>query len=551
MGAAILLALVMTYPVSVHPGSVGRTDSGDGRFAIWNVAWVARTLVADPHHLFEANIFYPYHHTLLFSEANLVAGALAVPAYWATRNPYAAHNSVFLLSFVLSALATYLLAKHLTRSRGAAAFAAVAFAYTPYVFSHTAHIQLELTAGIPLSLWAFHRLVDAPTVKRTIALGAILSVTALACGYYAIFTGLVIGFGALVYGITNGLWRRPRYWALLTLAVAVALVPLLPLFRIYLGLQERGGGMLRNLSEALEYSSTWRDYLTSSAWDHLWMLPFVKPWTEVLFPGFLPTVLAAVGAGFALVPLRASQAATVTPTDRRTARMHTIFYALVVLLAFWASLGPRAGLYRWLYEVLPIMSFLRAPSRFGVVVELGIAVLAAFAVARLLALTRSGRARALLSVTLPLVAALELAIVPAPAFPAREVPRADRMLADLPRGPVVELPFYPQPTALHHQTLYMLWSTYHWQPLINGYSDYIPAEFWRTALPISRFPTDEAFELLKARGARYVVVHLDLYTYLERTRVLDGLQGRYAPFVRKLGGDEHAVLYEIVAWPSG
>jgi len=104
-----LLTLVMTFPLAVHPGSVGRIDNGDGRFSIWNVAWVARTLVVDPRHVFDANIFYPHRGTLAYSESNLGAGALAIPVYWATRNPYAAHNFVFLLSFVLSAVGTYYL----------------------------------------------------------------------------------------------------------------------------------------------------------------------------------------------------------------------------------------------------------------------------------------------------------------------------------------------------------------------------------------------------------------------------------------------------------
>jgi hypothetical protein len=44
--------------------------------AIWNVAWVARTLVTDPLHVFDANIFYPHRQTLSYSESNLGAGIL-------------------------------------------------------------------------------------------------------------------------------------------------------------------------------------------------------------------------------------------------------------------------------------------------------------------------------------------------------------------------------------------------------------------------------------------------------------------------------------------
>src|SRR5439155_8495395 len=103
------LTALLLYPISFHPGQHVRADSSDGQFSLWNVAWVARTIVADPVHLFDANIFYPHRGTLLYSEANLVAGALAAPAYWATRNPYLAHNAVVLLMFFSSGLGMYLL----------------------------------------------------------------------------------------------------------------------------------------------------------------------------------------------------------------------------------------------------------------------------------------------------------------------------------------------------------------------------------------------------------------------------------------------------------
>ena len=115
IGTALTIAL--TYPMAFKLGHVGRVDNGDGQYSIWNVTWVARTLVADPRHVFDANIFYPHTGTLAYSEANLGAGALAIPVYWATRNPYAAHNFVVLLAFLLSGTGTYYLVRHLTADR--------------------------------------------------------------------------------------------------------------------------------------------------------------------------------------------------------------------------------------------------------------------------------------------------------------------------------------------------------------------------------------------------------------------------------------------------
>ena len=60
-----------------------------------------------------------------------------------------------------------------------------------------------------------------------------------------------------------------------------------------------------------------------------------------------------------------------------------MLYGSIAILTFWASLGPRAGLYSLFYATIPIFSFLRAPERMGIVVMLCLAVLAAFAIREL------------------------------------------------------------------------------------------------------------------------------------------------------------------------
>ena len=85
-----LLTVALTYPIAFKLTHVGRIDNADGRFSVWNVAWVARTLVKDPRHVFDANIFYPHRQTLAYSEANL--GAVRGYRHWLTREPYAALN---------------------------------------------------------------------------------------------------------------------------------------------------------------------------------------------------------------------------------------------------------------------------------------------------------------------------------------------------------------------------------------------------------------------------------------------------------------------------
>ena len=58
------------------------------------------------------------------------------------------------------------------------------------------------------------------------------------------------------------------------------------------------------------------------------------------------------------------------------------------------------------------------------------------------------------------------------------MPEAYRVLARLPRGAVAEFPYFYRRSDFPRHAEYMLGSTVHFQPLINGYSDHIPAD-WR------------------------------------------------------------------------
>lgn len=491
--SGIVLAAALTFPLVSQMDRVARAENSDGQFALWNVAWVARTLVVDPAGLFDANIFYPHQSTLAFSEHNIAAGVLAVPAYWATGNPYLAMNVVFFIALALALSGAYYLVRYLTRDRRAAAVAGICFAFCPYFFGRTSHIQLLLTAGLPFSLLAFHRLADRPTWRRGLVLGLVVAAQATASGYYAILTVLMIGCAAAILAVSRRSWTDARYWGALALAGVITVICALPLYLPYLAVQ-REGGFGRSLEEAALYSADWRAYLASSAVAHRWMHALIGRWNEVLFPGFLVTIggLAGLAAGWR--------------SGART-REVLVLYAALGGLALWASLGPEAGLYSVLYRGVPLLSWLRAPARFGIVVPLALCVLMGVAVSRWLSRGRWADVRA---AVLAVAAALELATP----LHFREVPAmapAYRVLASLPAGPVIEMPFLARETDLHGHARYMLQSTVHWMPLINGYSDHIPAGFIERAQVLRGFPSREAFGLLAGDAPRYAVFHPGLY----------------------------------------
>ena len=129
------------------------------------------------------------------------------------------------------------------------------------------------------------------------------------------------------------------------------------------------------------------------------------------------------------------------------------------------------------------------------------------------------------------------------------LPNAYRTLAGLPKAPVIELPYWSDSIAFHRHAEYMLTSTAHWQPLINGYSDHIPQDFRDSAATLAQFPSRESFAVLESLEARYAVFHLELMAPNDRDNLVHRLDVDYEGYLRPLEKDGNVWLYEIVAWP--
>ena len=112
---------------------------------------------------------------------------------------------------------------------------------------------------------------------------------------------------------------------------------------------------------------------------------------------------------------------------------------------------------------------------------------------------------------------------------------------------MAEFPFYGSRVAYHLHTQYMLFSTAHWFPLVNGYSDYFPQDFREAAFVLDSFPSTDSFNVLRRRRVRYIAIHWDMFGPRRRE-----IEERLRPFVnnlRPLSADRNMTLYEVVGYP--
>ena len=150
---------VYTFPLVIAPTRANRLDSPDALLNSWIVSWNLHQLRRNPFDLYDTNIFFPETGTLAYSE-NLVTGALiAAPVAAFSQNPIVLFNAVLFGAFVLTGVATCVLAYDLTGDRLAAVLAGFVFSFAPYRFAHIPHLQLQLAFGIPLSLFLVRRIV--------------------------------------------------------------------------------------------------------------------------------------------------------------------------------------------------------------------------------------------------------------------------------------------------------------------------------------------------------------------------------------------------------
>ncbi|MCA1650212.1 MAG: hypothetical protein LC753_07980 [Acidobacteria bacterium] len=93
----------------------------------------------------------------------------------------------------------------------------------------------------------------------------------------------------------------------------------------------------------------------------------------------------------------------------------------------------------------------------------------------------------------------------------------------------------------------MVYSTAHWQPLLNGYSDHIPQNFRDAAAVLDGFPSDDGFAVLRRARVRYVTVNWGMFGP-RRDEIRRRLKP-YEEYLRPLAEDSTMTLFEVLRFP--
>jgi hypothetical protein len=328
-----------------------------------------------------------------------IPGALLARAF----GPVAAYNWLVLLTFPLSAIAAFLLARYLGLSPPGAAVAALAYAFSPFHLAQAAyHPHIAQTQWVPLYLLALWRCLDHASPAAVLLLGAAAAAVTLSNFYGGLIAAVMTPVAVAAYWLAAGR-TAPR--PVRNLAVTAGSLLVIAAAAVVYAWYAAGAVVAHPAAfgvpraELFRYSAKWWSYLVPPVEHPLLGATARRIWIAAGVREGLLEHQVSLGWGLAALALVAVAGWTLRRGDDRQpssiARVPVL--AIVGFAALLCSLSPERTIgsftfvrpSAWLYDIVPMF---RSYARFGVVVQLMTALLAGIAVDSLRrAGTRSAR----------------------------------------------------------------------------------------------------------------------------------------------------------------
>lgn len=546
--AFLAVTLAALWPI-VSRFSSAIPSSGaafDPVFQAFLLGWDWQALSTAPGTVFQAPIFYPEPRTLTYMDPMLGEAIAASPVFLAHGTVPAAYNFLVLLSFVVSAWATYRLTRLFGVSRLGAFLAGTAFAFSPYRLANLDLLNQLQTQFLVLGLFFATRYVQR-WKRRDAACALATLATQVYFGWYYSYYLLLCFLAIAVYAWVAKLGPAPRaHWKFLAAAAGFSLLAVLPVAWPYILEHRSMPGFRRTLGESALYSADLFDYFRWSARSFLTQLLGLPQGNQSYAPGLVAMVLGSLGAWSIARGVR----------EDRT-RLKPLPLALA-LVGFVLSLGPIlhiAGHRIWiplpyaiLHFVIPGFSSMRAPARLAVVVALAFAVLAGIGYSYLEGVLQARRLpwRGLVAILLLVTAAsvivrpISMTTLPGP----NEMPPAYRWIATHPGGPLLELPA-PLTDGDENEghALRQYFVLFHKRPRLDGVSGFLSAAYREFRRTIQSFPNDAALASAESKGARLILIHFEDYNPRERQALESRIRSTPRLVARaRFGGD---VIYSL------
>lgn len=399
----VVIMIAMTYPLTFNVTTqVPGFFSTDESYAIVTSAWRI-------HYLNERHLSIKNNNLISYPFGGEEFVAQPIGYLWFLINyllaifttPVLTYNLQILFNFLLSAFFTYLLVFYLTNNRLAAIFSGIIFGFCPYIVVRSwQHLGETYLWPMPMFIWSFLRLKKQKGCLAMIVFISSLIFSTINFGvtYYTFIIFVLLVAYTAMQGKDNFAFLKRI--GLLCLITAVILTP--QFFTIFLNLLNPPD----NVASAFNpYYRSLNDIFLQSAKPLSYFLPSVVhplfgdftsqfagtqfygvSFTEhTLYLGWMPLILAVYavrrwrrGRKIRVQSPPGTVLSTVSSED-----YYIGFFIILAVVAWFFSQSPwwQIGSFRvfmpsfFMHKILPVF---RAYCRFGIVLMLGVAILAGF-----------------------------------------------------------------------------------------------------------------------------------------------------------------------------
>lgn len=529
----VVITICMTYPAIRHITSAPAGLNNEDAFQyVWSLWWTKKALL--DLHISPAHLTHLYHpsepyHPMLAVDP--FVQFLALPAVLAA-GPIIAYNVEFLLSFVLTGIATYVLCYYLTSNSLASFTGGVIFAFFPNKMLHSlGHLPQTTLYLIPIYVLFLYLLLDKPNLKRAIGLGLVLALSLLV---YIIHTAYFLIPCTLVFFLWHLATDRHRmlasqflkYVALAFLLAFVLTAPILVPFVL-----ESFSGELAYLQAGGSgaYSADVLNFFTPSS-DHPVLGPLLRQ-LPIPIPGHKDDeALVYVG----LVTIALAAVGWIGDLRQRGMWMALGLSAAILACGPFLKIGGQAVQLaiagrQWYIPLpyalllrLPFYEWGRNPSRLVDTAMFSVAVLASYGTSSLLTRLGALKSKMAFAAVLAAVILFEYAIVFP--FPVGQtaIPDFYRLLAaDKEDHAILDIPF----SGWSASNTNMYYQTVHEHPIVGGFIHRVPVGvrpmmsfFKRLVTPFGG--TDDIVEALSGPDQAAILRYYDIaFVVLHRPRL--------------------------------
>jgi hypothetical protein len=526
-----IAAVYITYPLLFHLGDLV-TGFGDQLLIAWIQNWVIHALFTNPLSLFDANLYYPYHNTLAYTETFIVTSILAIPARLLVGEPIATVNFTLISSLVFLGFSVYLLGFYLTRNFWASLFAGFLVVFSPAVLDTSVHLQFLSMECVPLAILFFLHFMNTRK-SRYFALSLLFLVLQL---YNSIEPGFFIAFSFAVIFIIY-VWKDKKFfWIISAKNVLIAVIALIPVMIIatpYFSVAHQFH-YSRDIRDSIHFALQPEDFAYPGTTTRLQELLMRSVPTNNYsqnnefhagYLGLVFSILVVFAIGFGIRNYRTG------------GRLLMIFFALA-LVGLIISFGPALHLgrhtvhkpfpvplpYGLFYYVIPGFNGMRDSARWNMLFIVSMAVVIAITLNNLLSRYSVIKKTILYGLLfVGVIAEYNFPMQFYPISPFKDIPQVYSWLATTaPDTKIIEMPIYNWnsfPFAeIEIQRDY--YSLADFRKTVNGASGFSPPP-WQVLVTglTMKFPSRDTILELKHLGVNYIIVHTNEYDACSKTKV--------------------------------